>query len=80
MLISSVPVSVVVHDILLSSATDITFPLAARAASAAALDALAGDPNFLNVCDCREKQLEAKQKEKAKALASGDVVMLEPGA
>ncbi|KAL4075936.1 hypothetical protein J3A83DRAFT_4088626 [Scleroderma citrinum] len=45
---------VVVHDIILASATATTVNTASRAASLTALDALEGDPDFMNgTCACR---------------------------
>lgn len=44
----------IVHEIILASATAPTVNAANRAASFAALDALEGDPDFMNrTCACR---------------------------
>ncbi|KDQ29243.1 hypothetical protein PLEOSDRAFT_1064031 [Pleurotus ostreatus PC15] len=59
-------VSVVVHNVILADAQDANASLAARRASITALDALEGDPNFLNrACDCRTNSVEAKKKKVA---------------
>lgn len=52
------------HDIVLSAATDVSAPIAARRACYYALDALEGDPTFMNrTCDCRgSKQTKKKAK------------------
>ncbi|KAH8113318.1 ribonuclease III [Phellopilus nigrolimitatus] len=57
---------VVIHDIILASATDISASAAARRASDMALDALAGDPHFMSRnCDCRVLTLARKAAKKA---------------
>ncbi|KAF8897452.1 hypothetical protein BD779DRAFT_1608060 [Infundibulicybe gibba] len=59
---------VLVHDVVLATAEETTPNLAARRASLAALDALDGDPAFLNrTCDCRTQQHPWKQKKQADA-------------
>lgn len=46
--------SVICHDTILASSVDTTLPLATRRSCYMALDALGGDPEFLDrVCDCR---------------------------
>lgn len=56
--------SVIVHDIVLTSTTDIAGNTAARRASLLALDAIEGDPEFLaRTCDCREV-IEARKATK----------------
>ena len=46
--------TVIVHDIVLTIATDTATNAAARRASFLALDAIEGDPEFLTrTCDCR---------------------------
>lgn len=55
-----------VHNVVLADAQDANASLAARRASITALDALEGDPNFLNrTCDCRTNSVEAKKKKVA---------------
>ena len=55
-----------VHNVILADAQDANASLAARRASITALDALEGDPNFLNrACDCRINSVEAKKKKVA---------------
>lgn len=50
------------HDVILASAIDQTVSLATRRGCYLALDALAGDPEFLgNTCDCRSAA-EARRK------------------
>lgn len=45
---------VICHDVILASAVDSTLPLASRRSCYMALDALGGDPDFLdNTCNCR---------------------------
>ncbi|KAF4602175.1 hypothetical protein EYR40_005379 [Pleurotus pulmonarius] len=59
-------VSVVVHNVILADAQDANASLAARRASITALDALEGDPDFLNkTCDCRTNSVEAKKRKMA---------------
>jgi endoribonuclease Dicer len=54
---------VVVHDVILASATDTTATLAARRASLSALDALEGDAVFMaRTCDCRTNTQARKGK------------------
>jgi endoribonuclease Dicer len=58
-------VLVVVHDVILSSATDTTVTFAARRASLFALDALEGDADFLTrTCDCRTHSQSKKAQKK----------------
>ncbi|TFY77295.1 hypothetical protein EWM64_g6716 [Hericium alpestre] len=59
---------VLVHDVILSSASDKTSALAAKRASLEALDAMEGDSGFMKrTCDCRA--LNQAKKERKKALA-----------
>lgn len=52
-----------VHDVILSSASDKMAASALRRASIAALDALEGDPDFLTrTCDCRATHQSKKVK------------------
>ncbi|KAI0786396.1 hypothetical protein C8Q75DRAFT_271436 [Abortiporus biennis] len=54
---------VVVHDIILASATDESTVIALRRAASYALDALEGDPDFMmRECDCRSKTTGGKTK------------------
>ncbi|KAI0049624.1 ribonuclease III [Auriscalpium vulgare] len=56
--------AVVVHDVVLAQAKDITSSLAAKRAANLAFDALEGDPGFMaRTCDCRA-QLQAKRSQK----------------
>lgn len=53
---------VIVHDILLASATESTGYIAGRMASTAALDALEGDPSFMaHNCSCRNRTQMGKK-------------------
>ncbi|KAI0321813.1 hypothetical protein OF83DRAFT_1097304 [Amylostereum chailletii] len=55
---------VIIHDIVLASATDATSAQAAKQASLFALDALEGDPGFMTrTCDCRA-QTQARKAQK----------------
>ncbi|KAF8913820.1 hypothetical protein CPB84DRAFT_1832684 [Gymnopilus junonius] len=57
---------VLVHDIILASADDVTPTSAARQASLLALDAIEGDPNFMTrTCDCRTHLTYKKLKKKS---------------
>jgi len=57
---------VVVHDVILASATDSTATFATRQASLLALDALEGDAQFLTrTCDCRTRSQTKKTHKKA---------------
>lgn len=59
---------VIVHDIVLSSATDLMTSVAARLASLFALDALEGDAGFLTrMCDCRTRS-QTKKPNQSKVL------------
>ncbi|KAH9947264.1 hypothetical protein B0H21DRAFT_345297 [Amylocystis lapponica] len=52
-----------VHDVILASASDINTAVAMRRASMCALDALEGDPDFLTrTCDCRAMNRGKKSK------------------
>ncbi|THH17944.1 hypothetical protein EW146_g2946 [Bondarzewia mesenterica] len=56
---------VLVHDVVLASAEDITSALATKQASLRALDALEGDPDFMTrTCDCRALMQAKKAKKK----------------
>jgi endoribonuclease Dicer len=58
---------VVVHDVILAGGVDPAPTFAARRASFEALDALEGDPQFMDrLCDCRAK---AEQRRAAKRAA-----------
>jgi endoribonuclease Dicer len=62
---------VVVHDVILASATDATATFAARRASLYALDALEGDAQFLTrTCDCRT-HAKKSHKRMAKDMLAG---------
>lgn len=53
---------VIVHDIILASATESTGYIAGRMASTAALDALEGDPSFMaHNCSCRNRTQVGKK-------------------
>ncbi|KAG2369893.1 hypothetical protein BDR07DRAFT_1447280 [Suillus spraguei] len=53
---------VIVHDIILASATESTGYIAGRMASTAALDALEGDPSFMaHNCSCRNRTQMGKK-------------------
>jgi len=55
--------AVIVHDVVLASWTDPVAATAVRRAASSALDALEGDPGFMNrTCDCRRKQPGKKGK------------------
>ncbi|TCD71278.1 hypothetical protein EIP91_011049 [Steccherinum ochraceum] len=57
---------VVVHSVILASATDKSSSLVSRMAAAAALDALQGDLDFMTrTCDCRTAQASKKQPSRA---------------
>ena len=58
---------VIVHDIILASATESTGYIAGRIASTAALDALEGDPGFMaHNCSCRSRTQMGKKDYKNK--------------
>ncbi|EMD41084.1 hypothetical protein CERSUDRAFT_131598, partial [Gelatoporia subvermispora B] len=62
---------VVVHDVVLASATDPSTVAAVRRASLWALDALEGDPDFVaRTCDCGSKPSKKKQKALEQAMAA----------
>ena len=64
LLFSSNPV--LVHDVVLTSATDVSTTTAARRASDLALDAIEGDPHFMSrTCNCRAQNLARKAAKKA---------------
>jgi len=57
---------VVVHDIILAGGVDPAPTFAARRASFEALDALEGDPQFMDrLCDCRAKAEQRKAVKRA---------------
>jgi endoribonuclease Dicer len=58
--------AVIVHEVILASATDTTVTFAARKASFFALDALEGDAEFLiRECDCRSNAQSKKAQKGA---------------
>lgn len=58
--------TVLVHDVVLTSATDVSATAAARRASDLALDAIEGDNLFMSrTCDCRMQNLARKAAKKA---------------
>ncbi|OCH93588.1 ribonuclease III [Obba rivulosa] len=63
---------VVVHDVVLASASDPSTAAAVRRAALWALDALEGDPDFIaRTCDCGSKPSKKKQKAMDMATAAG---------
>lgn len=66
--------TVIVHDIVLTIATDTATNAAARRASFLALDAIEGDPEFLTrTCDCRVVIQARKAARKANKTASRNI-------
>jgi endoribonuclease Dicer len=64
--------TVVIHGVILSSATDSTVAIAARRASLFALDALEGDAEFLTkTCDCRSHVQSKKGQKGVEAALAG---------
>ena len=62
---------VVCHQVILATTSDETLPLASRRACYLALDALEGDPSFLErVCDCRAKLAKLREAQRVITLAS----------
>ena len=62
----------IVHEVILASATDMTVTFAARKASFFALDALEGDAEFLTrTCDCRFNAQSKKAQKGADDVLSG---------
>lgn len=63
--------AVVVHDVILAAADDTNAQVAARRSSLYALDALEGDPSFLDrYCDCRMYPQAKRGKKGLKVLLS----------
>lgn len=66
----NVSLAVLIHDVVLSSATDVSTTSAARRASFLALDAIEGDPEFMTrTCDCRVLS-QARKAAKKEQMAS----------
>lgn len=62
--------TVVVHDVILASAVDHSSTAATRRACYYALDALEGDPRFMNrTCDCR---MNGQKKAKAPLISADE--------
>jgi endoribonuclease Dicer len=62
-IIAHVSLTVLVHDVILSSGEDSTPTVAARRASLFALDALEGDATFIiRTCDCRTVSKKKQKK------------------
>ncbi|EJD00954.1 ribonuclease III [Fomitiporia mediterranea MF3/22] len=74
--------TVIVHDIVLASASDTSVTASARRASDIALDAIEGDPSFMaRYCDCRainQAKKAAKKAGKAGASRGSDSEMRDP--
>jgi len=66
--------SILVHDVVLSTATDTSASTAARRASFMALDAIEGDPGFLpRTCNCRANNITKRRAKKSmKDFLDGD--------
>lgn len=64
----------VVHDVILAEGFDLSPSFASRRASFEALDALEGDPMFMDrLCDCRTRAEQRKASKRAARAAQGNV-------
>lgn len=67
---------VIVHDVILACGVDPSATFAARRASFEALDALEGDPQFMDrLCDCRAKAEQRKAAKRAARAQAGKAEM-----